>query len=251
LQSLFLQTVNPDLLLVNVSDHPYLQDQGIMELPGWLKDDRITVNWERNTGPYRKLIPALSFADDSDLVVTADDDILYGPNWLASLVKLAKLNSDVIISARARQMRRTILGGWQNYAHWPLVKTRTTGLHLLPTGGAGVVYRKELLDLEFLGNSEFLKIAPTADDLWFRMASLRLRVNVLVDPAIDSDSIYLPHTKRLYGLNARTGRLGFWRKSYERTVGKARDWLGVPVTSNDIAWRKLVRFSDNGQSRQS
>jgi len=40
-----------------------------------------------NTGPYRKLIPALREAEPDDLIVTADDDIFSGRDWLQGLIK--------------------------------------------------------------------------------------------------------------------------------------------------------------------
>ena len=47
----------------------------------------INVKWVPNTGPYRKLIPMLRESRPTDIIITADDDIFYGENWLPGLLK--------------------------------------------------------------------------------------------------------------------------------------------------------------------
>ncbi|WP_156002776.1 MULTISPECIES: glycosyltransferase family A protein [unclassified Thioalkalivibrio] len=244
LQSLKAQTVQPDLILVNLSSTAYLADDGVNDRPEWLDGDNVLVNWVPNTGPYRKLLPAVEIAESDDLILTADDDILYGENWVERLGELAGKYKGHIVSGRARCIKRSLTGGWQNYQLWKLVAEPMCGFEILPTGGAGAVYRKGLLDLDFLMDPMFADLAPTTDDLWFRAASMRKDVNVAVDPRISQDNIRLRHEQGLFEHNqGRARRLG--EKVREQTVGNVQAWMGLPTTENDRAWRRIIRYSDS------
>lgn len=240
LTSLQRQTLSPDLLLVNVSSEPYLDDEGIKELPAWINSFNCTINWVSNTGPYRKLLPALDWVTDADKVVTADDDILYGPRWLEALSSLSDTHPDKIIAARARLMRRAPLGGWRNYNMWPTVSRTQMGLNVLPTGSGGVVYRKDLLDMEFLKDESCLSLAPRCDDLWFRIASLRKGTEVLVDPAINGSNLYIEHGLglKIRNLNQETTLL---RKAITYSSGYIKGLVGLNHTENDKAWDRIIR----------
>jgi len=170
IQSLLSQSIEPDLFLANISKKSFSESGRI---PQWLNKNNININLVEDLGPYTKLLPALKYAEDDDLIITADDDILYQSNWLRELVELSREAPESIICARARKMKKNFFGEWQNYNNWHLVKNKKKAMNLLPTGVGGVGYRTKLLDLDFLTDTAFLKLAPTTDDLWFRMASLR------------------------------------------------------------------------------
>jgi glycosyltransferase involved in cell wall biosynthesis len=245
LQSLLSQTLKPDLFLLNISKESYLQDSGFSELPDWLKDKRIIVNWVKNTGSYRKLLPALENASDEDLIIPCDDDILYGENWLEQLVRARDKEPGAIICSRARKMEKNRLNRWKNYSQWRILKSQEKGFHVLPTNGSGAVFTKKLLDINFLSDPEFMELAPTTDDLWFKMASLKKNVPVAVFPQIDEDNVYLIHNHGLenYNLGSRSSGSLFQRVGYRIWV-KATDSLGVNRTPNDIAWDKIVAYAE-------
>ena len=243
LESLRLQTLRPSRVVLNISRERHLGDEGIDELPGWLEEHEVQVRWVPNIGSYRKLIPTLQAAAESDLVVTMDDDILYGSGWLERLVQHAIEHPTKIIAARARRIRRTPFGGWQNYRFWELINEPITGGLVLPTGGAGAVYRMGLLDIAFLTDLAFLELAPTADDLWFRMASLLRGVPVLVDPAINRDNTFLRHEAGLEQTNFRRAH-GMWNRVLGRRIGGVvKGKLGINDTPNDYAWDAICRYA--------
>ncbi|MBB3229559.1 glycosyltransferase [Halomonas stenophila] len=244
-ESIKKQRVLPSRIQVNISREPYLGDTGIKEVSDWLNHELVDVKWVDNIGPFRKLLPAINGCSDNDLVVTMDDDILYHPEWLGNLLKSASTHYDCIVCARARYMKQSLLGGWQNYSHWHLASKATRALSMLPTGGAGAVYRRSLLDLDFLNDPRFLEISPTTDDLWFRMASLRKGVPVHVDPEIDAKNIYLIHHDGLGKVNFPGRKGSFLNKIYQRTVGYCRDTLGFDYYENDRAWTRVYDYSRN------
>ncbi len=244
IESIKKQKVMPDVMYVNISEKSYLSDRGISEIPEWLNQNFIRINRTENIGSYRKLLPVIEEARGNDLVITADDDILYGPDWIKSLVELAEQYPEHIVCPRAREMKKNIFGRWQNYSRWNLVSSAKEGMLILPTGGGGAVYRKNLLDLDFLMDPAFKELAPTTDDLWFRMASLRKNVPVFVDPEIDRESIYLKHTDGLEQVNFNR-RYRYVDKVLNNSIGIIRDWFGLDATKNDKAWSRIIGYSDS------
>lgn len=244
-QSLLNQTLKPDLFLINVSKESFFKEGEIEEIPDWLKRDDITINWVEDTRSYRKLIPALDYADQEDLIITVDDDVLYSKTLVEDLVEQGKKHPDKIVCGRGRQMKKNIWGQWQNYANWKGVKKPTQGINIIPIGVGGVVYRKELLDMKFLKDENYLHIAKTTDDLWFKMASLRNKTDVLVQPNIDRKHYFILHNKGLSKKNWNLKRQNnFLFKAYSFLYKKIVNYLGVSQTPNDFNWDKIVKYSN-------
>jgi len=243
--------VKPDLILINLSKDSYLSDIGFKAIPDWLINPNIKINIVENTGSYRKLLPALEFADDKDLIVTADDDILYATNWLKNLLKFSTSEPDSIVCCRARLMKKNIIRNWQNYTKWDLINEKMKGNNILPTGGAGAVYKKKLLDVDFLSDHMFLEIAPTTDDLWFRMASLRMNTPVAVFPEIGYQNIYLLHRLGLEQeniLKPKNASVSFYFPFYKKWM-KFLDYIGKNQSKNDFAWASICKYSQSVQGK--
>jgi len=245
IQSILKQSFKPNLILVNLSKNSYLSDSGFSTLPEWLNKADLKINFVNNIGSYRKLIPALEYADKDDIIVTADDDILYDVNWLKNLVGGASSEPDSIVCCKARIMEKNIFDNWQNYSNWDLINERIKGFDILPIGAGGVVYRKRLLDLRFLKDHTFLEIAPTIDDLWFRMASLRMNTPIAVFPEIDQQNIYLRHEFGLEEENRYKAKRynSIVLRVYNRWRLKVANYIGINQAKNDFAWDLICKYS--------
>ena len=231
LMSLQQQSRQPDRIVVNISREPYLSDEGIDQLPEWLEQGPAEVNWVPNTGPYRKLLPLINECTDADRIITVDDDVLYHPNWLTMLLELDEAHPDHLVCTRARRMKRGLFG-WKRYSHWRVLKQRTTGLNLMPTGSGGILYKKNLLDMDFLNDSQAQQLAPTTDDLWFRMAGMRKGTPVLVVPEAGRENIFLKHNKGLEEINKKKKRKKFM------------DFIkGGKAGLNDGSWKRTCRYA--------
>lgn len=243
IKSIKKQSLKPDVLYVNLSPIKDLLNNIQDNVPDLFEQDFIQINWTEDVGSYRKLIPIIEKAGTEDLIITADDDILYGLHWLERLVNLAEEYPNNIVCARARNIKKNFFGNWQNYSRWDIVSTPKEGMYILPTGCGGVVYRKHLLDLDFLFDPAFKRLAPSTDDLWFRMATLRKNVPVLVCPEIDRGSIYLKHSEGLDQVNFNKKTLSFFQKVKKNSVGLFKDWIGLNATQNDHSWSQIVDYS--------
>ena len=244
-QSFFRQTRIPDKVVLNISHEPYLQDKGIKIIPDWLKESSIEVNFVPNDGPYRKLVPTLQYAGEDDMVVTVDDDVIYSSKWLETLVMEAEKNPDKIIAGSGREIRKNIFGTWQNYRNWKGIEERKSAFWILPTGHGGVLYRKSLLDMEFLlDRDKYRNLAPTTDDVWFRMASMLKGAEVLVVPDNNSANMTLNHKSGLEKINLlRNKGRGKALKEIYKIYSSICNYLGINNSRNDESWENAYKYS--------
>ena len=168
---------------VNLSHEPYLMDEGFADAPVWVADlqklnSRCTlqVSFVRNTGPYRKLLPVLAEFFDNTLdciIVTCDDDTNYVTTWLTTLLDYHRRTGG-LVAYRGHALRKTAEAmTLLPYVDWQRNPDKTHhSLANLPTGKDGVVYRPSYFDRSVLDEDMAMKLAPTADDLWFRWHSL-------------------------------------------------------------------------------
>jgi len=174
LESLLAQDYGDLQIHLHLSREPYLLDKGVPELPADLiafakkAGRRLQIHYCPNTGPYRKLVPYLYRNwGQSKLVVTADDDTIYPPHWLATLAA-AHANYGCVIAYRGHRILHKD-GKMQPYHSWMRSQIEENpGAMILPTGKDGILYDTAFFPVNVLNLKAALKIAPTADDLWFR-----------------------------------------------------------------------------------
>lgn len=118
---------------------------------------------------FTKLIPALHAFPDAG-IVTADDDIYYGPGWLAGLVAAARSRPGAIVAHRCHLAFRNPDGSFRPYGEWHMAapaRADTPDGLLFPTGVGGVLYPPGALDPRVLDAAIFRALCPRADDVWF------------------------------------------------------------------------------------
>jgi glycosyltransferase involved in cell wall biosynthesis len=176
--------VNQDLGLpyqihVYLSHEPYLLDEGFERQPDWpeMQTDsyrtKVLIHFVPNTGPYRKLIPILTQSLQAGLdspIVTCDDDTIYPEHWLRKLLEEHALCRGIVAFRGHSMSVRN--GRLTDYSTWLQEPKLPFSLLNLPTGKDGVLYRPSHLDPRVLDVDTALQLAPTADDLWFKVHSL-------------------------------------------------------------------------------
>lgn len=225
IRSLLEQSPAPDHVMLVISQEPYLLDEGIPleALPLGVRqlwaEGRLELVYAPNTGPYRKLLPALRrYAGEERLIVTADDDMIYPRHWLAGLVETYRRHRCVV----AHRCRAIAVedGRFLPYARWPLLPAGPDafgalppdlrGLFTIATGVRGVLYNNRFFpDLELL--EELRALAPRQDDLAFKAVTMSAGIpTVLVDanlergtfgphlnsPEVKSDSLFRANRKQ-------------------------------------------------------
>lgn len=116
----------------------------------------------KNIRSYKKIIPALA-AFPKAFIATADDDVYYSSHWLEKMVSLA--DSDTIVCHRAHMVSFDEAGNLQPYDQWHFDEKAASPI-LFPTGVGGVLYAPGSLAPEVLDEAEFIRLCPSADDVW-------------------------------------------------------------------------------------
>lgn len=256
LYSLVTQNLKPHKVVLNLSSSAYLKDEGVLDLDvysylthgieGELKNI-IHIEWVENTGPFRKLMPTLQTADLDDIIVTADDDIIYDRNWLSSLLQDFDPKNMLIHASRVREVQYNKLGHETGYIHWPIVQKNTiiNKDWIITFGGGAVLYRgwfaKELVD-----DHSYLDVAPTADDLWYskicKLSQLQVKV---ISQALES-LIFMKHNDGLENVNLpRLKGNKVISKIKHRLIDNPLNYYKITKFGNDLAYDSIEKHFKN------
>ncbi len=169
IRSLMEQTVRPKkiLLWINEASLPHIPKK-LAYLQGALFEIRTTPLFSS----HKKLIHSMALYPDSP-VITCDDDLMYRNDWLTLLYNESSKHPNTIIANQTRTITKDPSGAFLSYRQWPVSSNLPTDpRRILPVGAEGVLYPPHALDLQYDQQALFMKLAPKADDLWFKSMSL-------------------------------------------------------------------------------
>lgn len=165
LRSLLRQTTRPDRLILWIAhDDINLLPRSVHKLTR----QGLEIRACEDLRSYKKLIPAIEAFPDA-FIVTADDDLYYGPHWLKTLVEVS--DRQTIVCHRAHRPVYDQQGRLRPYREWELSvhdeAARAPSTAIMPTSGAGVLYPPGSLHRTVTDRSLFEALCPDGDDLWF------------------------------------------------------------------------------------
>jgi hypothetical protein len=161
LRSLMSQDMKPDRLILWIAGADVAQ---VPERVMRLRDYGLEIRECDDLRSYKKLIPTLLLYPNA-FILTADDDVFYPHVWLRRFVEAYRGPHEVLCQ-RARRVLITEAGPLP-YSEWRVVQGADAGEDIMPTGVAGVLYPPGSLPQETTNAAEFMRLCPTADDLWF------------------------------------------------------------------------------------
>ncbi len=143
-----------------------------------LKSRGLEVAFCKDLRSYTKLVPTLC-KYPNDIIITADDDLVYDINMLENLILAYLENPNYIYCNRAHKMSLDANGNLKSYNDW-IYECRDTeaGCLIFPTGVGGVLYPPHSLDSEVLNETVFMDICKFADDVWFKAMALKMGTKV-------------------------------------------------------------------------
>ena len=161
------QNFKPDKVILLLADEQFPnKEDDLPESVLKLKENGLTIRWCHDIKSYKKLIFILKENPD-DFIVTADDDIYYHNDWLEKIWNTYLENPNTIISSRPRVIAKDenrIL----DYYEWKLSDGFKKPSYLnFPTGAGGTMYFPGALCEKVFDEDKFMRICPTADDIWF------------------------------------------------------------------------------------
>jgi hypothetical protein len=174
LDSIFRQSVKPTRLLLWL---PRRRFPTRATVPWWVRAlarRGLEIHFSESDRPHDKLLPTIQ-ADPNAIVVTIDDDIIYSTRMIARLLDGHRHFPEAVICHSARSITFTSNGNPAPYETWTLddPALRTPSHKALPLGVMGVLYPPASLHPDVLNAQVAAELAPTADDLWFKVMALR------------------------------------------------------------------------------
>lgn len=134
---------------------------------------KFEIRYTELDSPHCKLVPALKAYPEATLV-TCDDDLIYAPGWLASLWETRQAHPGEIITHIARNLAHFDNGRVKPYLDWKTEKQPGASKpSMVPMGYGGVLYPPGSLPAEASDTDLYLKLAPKADDLWFKAMAIQ------------------------------------------------------------------------------
>jgi hypothetical protein len=98
---------------------------------------------------------------------------MYRKTWLEKLYHQSLKYPNTIIANQVRTIRKDPNGTFLPYNQWPVNSPEQGGpRETLAIGAEGVLYPPNSLDNKYNDEALFMKLAPKADDLWFKSMSL-------------------------------------------------------------------------------
>ncbi len=180
IESIMRQTVKPNKIILWLANDEFSIDT----IPQTLKTQQergLDIRFCDDLLSYKKLIPTL-LSYPNDTIITIDDDIIYPSNLLDTLITEHIKRPNEVICTRAREITFDQNNSILPYIEWPIVtQSNNSSSNLyVATGIGGILYPPHSLSSDVTNKELFLKEAPYADDLWFKIAAMKIGTNYRV-----------------------------------------------------------------------
>lgn len=225
LRSLTQQKLKPDKIIVYLGNDT--KESDILKSMRKYEDSGIEfrIDNAKNLMPHKKYYYAMQ-EFPNDIIVTADDDVIYPHNWLSSLVQSYVKYPYAVSSRRVHHITKRN-GHMEQYDHWidQCRTIRKPSMELIATGNGGVLYPPHCLSKEAFNVDNIEKLCIRTDDIWLKCMEVRNNTPVVwvenwkVKPrTIDSSK-----NKRLSDENIFTGNNDLVLKKVMETYSLTED----------------------------
>ena len=171
-ESIFSQTLKPNKVVLYLSEKEFSSHP--LPLALMRQQERgLDIRFVEDLGPHTKLIPALKDFPEA-IIVTIDDDYMYPYDLLERLVRAHEAHPGAVCCSHSRMMNNNQGGYLLPYDSFEMCFPDTDYLSnsLLAEGFGGVLYPPHSLSEEVFNYEQLRKLAPSADDLWFKAMEL-------------------------------------------------------------------------------
>jgi len=165
IEAVFNQTLLPDRIVLTLAKEEFPDRKLPRRLTRQVARGLEVIWLDANGRSYDKLLPALAIYPES-CIVTIDDDKLIPETLLSSLHSAHLSHPEAIVGARGWRMKS--VNGTVSYGRaWVRAGSDTPSEELFMPGNGGVLYPPHALNDRRNQLDQALKIAPSADDIWF------------------------------------------------------------------------------------
>lgn len=165
IESLMLGTIKPNRIVLWLEDG--LKSHALSsKLKNQIKRG-LNIRYTKDIRSYKKLIPSLHAFPDS-IIVTVDDDVFYGVDFLKNLLDSYKNAPNFIYANRVHEIILDDQKRPKPYLQWgwEAQEVKASPRYML-TGVGGVLYPPNCFSEEVFNESIFGDICRYGDDIWF------------------------------------------------------------------------------------
>ena len=164
IQSLIMQDEHYDLIVIWLARQDYeLMASHLRKYRKYNVQVRLA---EKDIKSYKKIVYSAQLWPKS-ILITADDDILYHRSWLRELLMAYTPGEKVVVGHRGFLIQFLPNGRVAEYLTWKRVfMNESPERNIFLTSGGGNLYPPGCFNSTFFKDEIFMKICPTADDLW-------------------------------------------------------------------------------------
>ncbi len=137
----------------------------------------LEVRYCRNLKSHTKLLPALKAFPDA-VIITVDDDVMYNMELIDRLVRAHLREPRTVWGSRATRIALDSDGRVLPYKKWREAPAESSSPLNFVTGVGGILYPPHIFPDEIHDEEIFMRLAPTADDLWFKAMEMKAGVEV-------------------------------------------------------------------------
>ena len=180
LYSLLHQTYKPDLVFLWLSEGDFpLHEESLPQEILKLKEIGLSICWCEDIKPHKKYYEVMRQFPE-DIVITADDDVIYPAKTIELLYKEYQKDATNVYATRVREIKMD-KDTFLPYEKWPLYSGRCEkgpSLKLVPTGVGGVLYPPHSMDNELFDKGKIRELCLNTDDLWLKSMQLKKSTKV-------------------------------------------------------------------------
>lgn len=183
LYSLLTQSFKPDAVILWLAKEQFPNgEDDIPEKVLRLRRNGLTIKWCEDLRSYKKLIPAL-LEYPEDLIVTADDDLYYSPDWLEKLWQAYQQTDGRKLVAHRSHQLLMLNNKITPYSQWPkCIQNAQSSFFNFCTTGGGILYPPHTLHEDVTNVALAKKLCPHADDVWFWGMAVRNGTSISIVP---------------------------------------------------------------------
>lgn len=193
IESLLRQTYKPDKIILWLAEEEFANVKLSEKLKRQTKRG-VEIRYCDNLKSYKKFYCTMKENPDA-YVITTDDDVIYSEKMVRALLKAYKNNPGNVICHRSHLIRKRGLGcapydRWIKYECRGKIKGSAAYGNFF-TGCGGVLFPVFLLDKKVLEKDVFMKLAPTADDVWLNFVCWISHLKIKNTEGILGNLIYI------------------------------------------------------------
>lgn len=171
IESLFNQTIKANKVILWLAEEEFCDDN-IPVILKRMKKRGLSIGYCKDIKSYKKLIPCL-LQYPFDTIITVDDDVIYARDIIERFIYSHLISPNAILFGRGHRIKFTNENKVMPYTDWEFdIRDEKISNLNFPTGIGGILYPPNSLNKNVIDETLFTRLAPSADDIWFKAMSL-------------------------------------------------------------------------------